>query len=375
MSEDTFGRYLRITTFGESHGPGVGVVLDGLPPGLHLDMDRVRAELSRRSPGRDLTSQRREPDEPEILSGLLDGVTTGTALTMVVRNKDARARDYARLARVYRPGHGTFTWLARFGLFDHRGGGRASGRETLARVMAGAVARQLIESRIGRGVRIRAFVHQVGTVAMPAMSETELLDLLDATHPDYPGPVPCPHEESARAMEREIRAVSKDRDSVGAVVRCLVTGLPAGLGEPVFGKVTGRLAHGVMSIPATRGIEFGLGFAAASLRGSQHNDRFTLDSDGRVVPASNRAGGVLGGITTSLPLDFRVAFKPTPTISLPQETVTLDGRPTTLEAAGRHDPCLAIRAPVVVEAMTCLVLADLILARDASPPAVGAKPR
>ena len=368
MSGNTFGSFLRLTTFGESHGPALGMVLDGFPPGIRLDMERVRAELARRAPGRDLRSKRMEPEEPEPLSGLLDGQSTGAPLAVLLRNKDARPGDYDELARLLRPGHAGFGFRARYGIFDHRGGGRASGRETAARVLGGALARQALEALLlPDSLQVLAFVDRVGKLAMPVLEEAELLALLHACHPDsYPGPVPCPRPDAARAMEEEIRQARSDGDSLGGVVRCLVIGVPAGLGDPVFDKLHALLGHAMLSIGAVRGVEFGMGFAAARMRGSEHNDPFETDPQGHTRPASNRAGGIQGGISTGLTIDFRVAVKPTASIALPQQTVDLDGRPEVLRTRGRHDPCIALRIPPVVEAMTCLVLLDLLIATSAA---------
>lgn len=368
MGGNSFGTWFRITTFGESHGPAIGVVLDGVLPGLQLDLARVQAELARRAPGGALRSPRQEPDEPEVVSGLLDGVATGAPLAALIRNRQARPADYDRLKDVLRPGHAGFSWLARFGIYDHRGGGRASGRETAARVFAGAVARQQLEAMLpGTRLQVRAFVDGVGPVRLPELSEDELLGRLGRFHPDrWPGPVPCPDADAAQAMEQALVAAQQANDSLGGTVRCLTTGLPAGLGEPVFDKLPALLGHALLSLGGVRGFEIGAGFGAARLRGSAHNDTFTAGPDGHPRPASNRAGGVLGGVTTGLPLDFRLAVKPTSSIGRPQQTVDVQGRPVELAGAGRHDPCIALRLPPVVEAMTCLVLLDLLLARRAA---------
>jgi len=365
VSGNSFGHYLRVTTFGESHGPAVGMVLDGFPSGVPVDLDRVRDELRRRAPGGPLASARREPEIPEVLSGLLDGMSAGTPISILLRNRDARSKDYEAMRDVVRPGHAGFSWRARYGRFEHRGGGRASGRETAARVLAGALARQALERLVARDLRVMAFVDQVGSHRMPVLQEEELLRRLRTLHPGgYDGPVHCPDPRTARAMENAVRAVATAGDSLGGAVRCLVTGLPAGLGDPVFDKLEAQLGWALLSIGAVRGVEFGLGFDVASARGSACNDPFEAP-DGAVRPASNRAGGIQGGISTGRAIDLRVAVKPTPSIAKPQQTVTLAGQPTTLRTPGRHDPCVALRVPPVVEAMVCLVLLDRVLARRA----------
>ncbi|MDY0060749.1 MAG: chorismate synthase [Myxococcota bacterium] len=361
MSGNSFGTLLRITTFGESHGPGLGVVVDGLPAGLLLDTARLQAELDRRRPGGPLTSPRREPDRPELLSGLLDGRTTGAPLTLLIRNQDARPADYGVVADLLRPGHAAYSWEHRFGVFDARGGGRASGRETAARVLAGAVARQVLAELLP-ALQVRAFVDGVGLVQLPPLPDAELDARLAAWHPDgYPTPLSCPDEATATAMVEHLQTVAAAGDSLGGTVRCRVHGLPAGLGNPLFDKLPALLGHGLLSVGGVRGIEFGLGFAAARLRGSAHNDPFVAGPDGRPVPGSNRAGGLLGGVSTGQPLDFRVAVKPTSSLGLPQPTVDRAGQPATLRLGGRHDPCIALRLPPVVEAVTCLVLLDCVL--------------
>lgn len=366
MSGNLFGQHLRVTTFGESHGPAVGMVLDGFPPGVPVDLERVRDELRRRAPGGPLSSARREPEHPEVLSGLLDGVSMGTPIAILLQNRDARPGDYAALEAVVRPGHADFTWRARYGRFEHRGGGRASGRETAARVLAGALARQALERLVSRRLRVMAFVDQVGTQRMPDIAEDELLSRLERIHPGgYDSPVHCPDPRTARAMETAVRAVATAGDSLGGAVRCLVAGLPAGLGDPVFDKLEARLAGALLSIGAVRGIEFGLGFGVVSARGSASNDPFEA-VDGAIRPASNRAGGIQGGISTGRCVDLRVAVKPTPSFAKAQQTVDRQGQPVSLSTPGRHDPCVALRVPAVVESMVCLVLLDRVLARRAT---------
>ncbi|MFZ5475424.1 MAG: chorismate synthase [Myxococcota bacterium] len=348
MPGNTFGAAFRVTTFGESHGPALGVVIDGLPAGLALDLDAVRAQLARRRPGGPLASQRQEADEPEVLSGLFEGRTIGTPLTMIFRNTDARPDAYD--PGVFRPSHADWTWAAKHGHRDWRGGGRASARETVARVAAGAVARQLLA-----GVEIVAWVHRVGDVACP--DDVDPVDV-DAS------PVRCPHPETAAKMEALVREVRAAGDTIGGVVRCVCRGVPPGLGEPVFDKLEADLAKAMLSIPAAKGFESGSGYAGASMRGSEHNDAF-VPAGGSVrpgVPAvttrTNRSGGIQGGISNGMPVTFSVAFKPVATIFREQDTVDVAGEAVRWRARGRHDPCVLPRAVPVVEAMTAIVLAD-----------------
>ena len=348
------GRLFRVTTFGESHGPAVGCVVEGCPPGLALSAAEVQAELDRRRPGASpLASPRREADRVEILSGVFEGRTLGTPIALLVRNRDADPQAYAPLREVYRPSHADWTTEARYGLRDWRGGGRASARETVGRVAAGAVARKVLAP-----ARVTAWVEAVGPVAMGPLDEP-LLQAPEAAAIEA-HPVRCPDPAAAERMAALIEAVRAEGDSVGGVVRCLVTGLPAGLGDPVFDKLDADLARAMLSIPAAKGFAVGSGFSGAALRGSEHNDAF-LPGPGGPRTATNRSGGVQGGISNGMPLDFRVAFKPVATIRREQDTVDAAGRPVRLSAAGRHDPCVVPRAVPIVEAMAALVLADHLL--------------
>ncbi len=347
MPGNSFGTHLRITTFGESHGPGLGVVLDGVPAGLQLDMDLVAADLARRRPGQSaLTTRRDEADTPEVLSGVFEGRTTGMPLTMLVRNQDADPRAYAPTAHLYRPSHAEYAYDQRYGLHDWRGGGRASARETVSRVAAGAVARQLIP-----GVEIVAWTASVGDLAAEVDPATLTRAAVDA-HPTR-----CPDVAAAPAMEALIREVRADGDTIGGVVRAVARNVPAGLGEPVFDKLDAELAKAMLSLPAAKGFEIGSGFSGTRLRGSQHNDAFEV-RDGRVRTRTNHAGGVLGGISTGEDIHLAVAFKPVATIFRPQDTVDVHGQPATIQPRGRHDPCVVPRAVPLVEAMLALVLAD-----------------
>lgn len=354
-----FGTLFRIATFGESHGPAVGVVVDGCPPGVPLDEDRIARALARRRPGQShLVTQRAEPDRPRILSGVFRGKTTGTPIAIVVENTDARPRDYEAMADLYRPGHADFSYEAKYGIRDPYGGGRASARETVGRVAAGAVAEALLE-RIG--VEVLAYVEAVHTVRAKADPLRVTRAAVEAN------PVRAPDARTARAMARRIEAARRRGDSVGGIVACRATGLPAGWGDPVFDRLEADLAKAMLSLPATKGFEIGAGFAATRMYGSEHNDPFVARG-GTIRTAKNDAGGVLGGISTGMPLVFRVAFKPPSTIARPQRTVDRRGRPAVVRGRGRHDPCVLPRAVPIVEAMALLVLADAFLRARAFAP-------
>lgn len=356
---NSIGRLIRLTTFGESHGEAVGGVLDGFPSGLHIDEELLQRRLAQRRGGQRGTTPRAEADELRFLSGLYEGRTTGTPLAFVIANADVRSRDYEALAELYRPGHADYTYESKYGLRDPRGGGRASARETVVRVAAGALCEQWLASR---GVGIYAYLSAVGGVELPetesprSLSEEERLQLSQ----QLSGTFPCPDPDYAEAMLAEVEAARAARDSVGGVVSCRITGLPVGLGEPLYDKCSARLASAMMSINAAKGFELGGGFALAAARGSAVRDEFVPSSEG-VATRTNHSGGLLGGITTGEDLTLRVAFKPTSSISQPQQTVTRSGQPTSFTLEGRHDPCVALRAVPVVAAMAALTLADLYL--------------
>lgn len=327
---NTFGRNIRLTTFGESHGKAMGGILDGVPGGVRIDMDLILRETARRRPGQSrLVTARNEQDIPEILSGVTDDmITLGTPIGFIVRNTDQRSRDYGEMSRMYRPNHADYTYDMRYGLHEARGGGRASARETVNWVIGGAIARQL---PCMRGIEIHARLSAVGGV-----------------------------EGSLEELAKEIERAMKRGDSIGGIVECEVTGVPAGVGNPVFGKLHSRLAQAMMSINAAKGFEYGDGFRAASMRGSEHADIFT-SLDGKIVTRSNHSGGIQGGISNGMPINFRVAFKPTPTLLTDIETVDKDGNPCILKGKGRHDPCVALRAVPVVEAMAALTICDELI--------------
>ena len=365
MPGSALGQAFRVTAFGESHGPAIGVVVDGCPPLLPVGEPDIQAELDRRRPGQSaLTTPRSEPDRVEILSGVHEGRTTGHPVAMLVRNRDARPADYDPLRSTYRPGHADFTFAAKYGIRDHRGGGRSSARVTAAHVAAGALAGILLRER--HAVRVTAFVRRVKDIeAGPIPAEEVTREAVDRT------PVRCPDPEAAARMEALISETKAAGDSVGGVVECVALGVPAGLGEPVFDKLESDLAGAMLAINAAKGFEIGSGFAGTALFGSEHNDPLRME-DGRVVSETNRAGGVLGGISTGMPIRFRVAFKPTSTIAREQRTVDAAGREVTLAAKGRHDPCVLPRAVPIVEAMARLVLADHALRALLAAPAGGA---
>jgi chorismate synthase len=351
-----FGHLFSVTTFGESHGGGVGVVVDGCPAGHTFDLARIQAQLARRRPGQSaLTSPRDEKDQVEVLSGIDPdtGRTLGTSIAMMVRNENQKSKDYGNLAELYRPSHADYTYEAKFGLRAVAGGGRSSARETIGRVAAGALAEQLLE--VWSKVEIVAWVESVADVGS-ALPDENTVSRADVDRTDVRSPDP----EAAPRMIEAIEAARKARDSVGGVVRCVIRDVPAGLGEPVFDKLTADLAKAMMSLPATRGFEVGEGFSAARLRGSQHNDPFYQDGS-RVRTRTNHSGGIQGGISNGEPIRLAVAFKPVATIFLPQETVTRAGESVTFQAKGRHDPCVLPRAVPMVEAMAALVLADHVL--------------
>jgi len=348
----TFGQLFRVTSFGESHGAAVGAIVDGCPPRIAISEDLIQVQLDRRKPGQSrLTTQRREGDRVKFLSGVQDGQTLGTPIAMVVENADTRPGDYSGMRAIPRPSHADLTYAEKYGVAAASGGGRASARETIARVAAGALAEQVL----GADLRIVAWVSSVGEVDAPEQMPGKVTrEDVDASI------VRCPDEAAATAMIDRIDAARQARDSVGGIVTCMCTGVPTGLGEPVFHKLEAVLAQAMLSLPATKGFEIGSGFAGTRASGSEHNDLFVKKGD-RIGTATNRSGGVQGGISNGEPIVFRVAFKPTATIALPQETVDMDGEPALLEGKGRHDPCVLPRAVPIVEAMAALTLADALL--------------
>jgi chorismate synthase len=349
---NSFGKLFTLTTWGESHGPAVGVVVDGCPANLPLAVEEIQTELDRRRPGQsDIVTPRKEADRVELLSGVFEGRTTGVPISMLVRNADQRPGAYDDMREKFRPSHADFTYQAKYGWRDHRGGGRSSARETIGRVAAGAIAKKILA--LAGGVEVRAFLTQVHDIVVPAgaLETFPSLAEVEATA------VRCPHPATAAAMIACIKEARSTGDSVGGVIECRVRGVPAGLGEPVFDRLEADLAKAMLSLPATKGFEIGSGFAGTRLKGSEHNDAF-VSRDGRVRTATNRSGGVQGGISNGEEIVFRVAFKPTATILQPQPTVDIHGVETELAARGRHDPCVLPRAVPIVEAMAALVLVD-----------------
>ena len=350
---NTFGSLFRITTFGESHGAGIGVIIDGCPAGVAVEAAHLQAALDRRRPGQsDLTTPRKEADTVHIQSGLFEGVTTGTPISLFIPNADQRSDDYAHIAHAYRASHADYTYDAKYGRRDYRGGGRSSARETAARVAAGAVAMRLLAHF---GVEIAAYVSAVGEVEVPVGYELLDLSLIDSNL------VRCPHPETAALMEARIRAAQAAHDTVGGVITGVARHVPAGLGEPVFDKLPALLGQAMLSINAVKGFEFGSGFEGTKLPGSVHNDEFYTDAVGAVRTRTNHSGGSQGGISNGQDIYFRVAFKPVATLLQPQQTINDQGEAITLVGRGRHDACVLPRAVPIVEAMTQLVLADLLL--------------
>ena len=360
MAGSTLGTQFRITTWGESHGPGIGVVIDGCPAGLPLTENDIQTFLNRRKPGQSrYTTARREEDKVEILSGVFEGRTTGTPISLIIRNEDQRSRDYGDIAGYYRPGHADYTFDKKYGFRDYRGGGRSSGRETIGRVAAGAVAARLLSEL---GISFVTYSRSIGPVSIQAAPEQLLSQdrarLLAAINSN---PLYMPEEEAAGRAQAYLEQCMAAQNSAGGVIEAIITGVPAGVGDPVFDKLDASLAKAIFSIGAVKGFEIGDGFAAARSTGQDNNDSFRYDETGAVTKETNHAGGILGGISDGSPIIFRAAFKPTPSISAPQRTIHKDGSNIDISIRGRHDPIIVPRAVVVVEAMAALTLADLLL--------------
>lgn len=353
MAGSTFGRILTMTTWGESHGPGVGVVVDGCPAGLELSEEDIQRFLDRRKPGQSrYTTKRSESDSCELLSGVFEGKTTGTPISILIRNQDQHSKDYSEIASSYRPGHADYTFDAKYGFRDYRGGGRSSGRETIGRVAAGAIAAKLLEQL---NVKVTAYTKSIGPIAV----QPERFDLEECGRNKLYMPDAAAAEEAAAFLEKKM----SEMDSAGGVVECIISGLPAGIGDPVFEKLDANLAKAICSIGAVKGFEIGSGFEAAGMSGSQNNDGFCLGADGKsIVKMTNHAGGILGGISDGSDVIFRAAFKPTPSIASTQKSVDKMGNEIELRVKGRHDPIIVPRAVVVVEMMAAFTVADLMLA-------------
>ena len=349
---NSFGKLFKITTFGESHGKALGAIVEGCPAGLVLDEEKIRLEMQRRKPGQSkITTQRKEEDEIEILSGVFEGKTTGTPIGIVIQNSDQKSKDYSHIADKFRPSHADYTYFEKYGIRDYRGGGRSSARETAARVAGGAVAKQFLEAK---GISVQAFVSQVGDLTLDK-SYTELnLDLAEENI------VRCPDPGMAEQMISLIDTVRHDRDTIGGVVTCVIKNTPPGLGEPVFDRLHAELGKAMLSINAVKGFEYGSGFEGVKMRGSQHNDTFVKEGD-KIHTLTNHSGGIQGGISNGEDIYFRVAFKPVATIMQDQESLNEAGETVTVSGKGRHDPCVVPRAVPIVEAMAALVIADYLL--------------
>ena len=352
MAGSTFGQIFKISTFGESHGQAIGVVIDGCPAGLHLDLEAIQRDLDRRRPGQSrIVTQRKEEDSFKILSGVFEDTTEGTPIALVIFNKDQKSKDYDHIKDKFRPSHADFTFESKFGFRDYRGGGRSSARETAARVAAGAIAKQVLATV---GVSIHAYVSQVGLIKLDKSHEEVDFGLIESND------VRCPDIETASQMIELIKEVRKAGDTIGGTVTCVIQGTPVGLGEPVFDKLHADLGKAILSINAVKGFEYGSGFGSLGMRGSEHNDLFVMDGD-QVKTTTNRSGGIQGGISNGMDIYFRAAFKPVATIMRDQQSIDKEGNETEVSGKGRHDPCVLPRAVPIVEAMAALVLVDHLL--------------
>lgn len=352
---NSFGERYRLTSFGESHGPAIGGVIDGMQPGIEIDLNEVQRQLDRRRPGQSqITTQRQESDRLEVLSGIFEGRTTGTPIGFIVRNSDHHSADYDNLRNVFRPSHADYTYFAKYGIRDHRGGGRSSARETISRVVAGAFAMQPLALM---GISVQAYVSQVGEIKLE-----KHYSALDLTQTDS-NIVRCPDSTTAARMEELIKDVKREGDTIGGVINCVIKGVPVGLGSPVFGKLQSKLASAMLSINAAKGFDYGMGFDGVSKRGSEVIDNWLPGEQGQLRTSSNHSGGIQGGISNGMDIVFRVAFKPVATLLRDVETVDTDGRPTIVHAKGRHDPCVLPRAVPIVEAMAAMVIYDAVLCK------------
>ena len=349
MAGNSFGKLFRLTSFGESHGGAIGGIIDGCPSNVKLDLNEIQVELDRRKPGQStITTQRKETDEVLFLSGILDGVTLGTPIGFTIQNQDQKSKDYTKIVDVYRPSHADYTYEKKYGIRDVNGGGRSSARETACRVVAGAIAKQILKQV---GITIQSFVSQVGEIRLNEAFTALDLNQIDATI------VRCPDPQTAQKMEDLIRAIRKEGDTIGGQITCLIKGTPIGLGEPVFDRLNADLAKAMFSINAVKGFELGAGFNAVTMKGSEHNDAFVNDGDG-IRTVTNHSGGIQGGISNGEEIYFNVAFKPIATIMQKQATVDKNGKSAEIKGEGRHDPCVVPRAVPIVDAMTALVILD-----------------
>ena len=350
---NTFGEIFRLTTFGESHGPAIGGVIDGMPAGISIDLDFVQRELDRRRPGQSaLTTPRKESDRVEILSGLFEGKTTGTPIGFIIRNENQHSADYDNLRDAFRPSHADYTYYNKYGIRDHRGGGRASARETAARCVAGAFAKIALHTQ---GISVKAYTSQVGAIALPGTYKDYDLDATERNA------VRCPDPATAEKMAALIKSVKAEGDTIGGIITGVITGVPVGVGEPAFGKLHAALGAAMLSINAAKGFDYGSGFAGVTQRGSEQNDLFVTDNEGHVHTLTNNSGGIQGGISNGEDIYFRVAFKPVATLLREQPTIDKDGNAATIKARGRHDACVLPRAVPVVESMAAVTLLDYLL--------------
>lgn len=347
MAGNTFGQLFKLTTFGESHGKAIGGIIDGCPAGLELDLDKIQQELERRKPGQSaIVTQRKEPDTVEFFSGLFEGKTTGTPIGFAIFNTNQKSKDYSHIKDSYRPSHADYVYDKKYGFRDYRGGGRSSARETASRVVAGAIAKQLLAE-----IKFNAFVSQVGEIKLDKNYQDLDFSLIESN------PVRCPDPETAEQMERYIKKIKKEGDTIGGVITGVIQNVPIGLGEPVFDKLHAKLGESMLSINAVKGFEYGSGFEGVLMKGSQHNDAFNPDG----TTMTNRSGGVQGGISNGMDIYFNVAFKPVATVLQSYETINKEGEKVTTQGKGRHDPCVVPRAVPIVEAMAALVMADYYL--------------
>ena len=354
---NSFGRIFRLTTFGESHGEAIGGVIDGMPAGIDIDLDFIQSELNRRRPGQSqLTTSRQEADKVELLSGVFEGKSTGCPIGFIVRNTNQHSNDYDNMRSLFRPSHADYTYQTKYGIRDHRGGGRSSARITISRCVGGALAKLVLRQK---GISVQAYTSQVGHIALDRDYQRYDLSLTDMN------PVRCPDPEKAALMEDLILKVKGEGDTIGGVITCVIKGCPVGLGEPEFGKLHASLGQAMLSINAVKGFEYGDGFEGVTARGSEQNDIFRSEN-GRITTVTNHSGGIQGGISNGQDIYFRVAFKPVATLLQEQETVDKDGNPTTLTAKGRHDPCVLPRAVPVVESMAAMVILDNILLKNSA---------
>ncbi len=357
MPGNTFGKLFTVTTCGESHGGALAAIIDGCPPGLAITEKEIQQELDRRKPGQNtLVTPRQEKDRIHILSGIYAGETTGAPILLLAHNEDMRPEDYDTLKTVFRPSHADYTWLMKYGRRDHRGSGRASARETLMRVAAGAIAKKYLTTHFN--IKILAYVEQIGSIKTTLTDDEISFENIEKSF------VRCPDTIASEKMIELIETIKREKDSIGGVIRCLIRHVPTGLGEPVFDKLSADLGKAMLSINAVKGFEIGAGFAAATMRGSEHNDPFNYQNN-NVIIEKNHAGGILGGISSGAPIYFRVAFKPVATIGVAQNTINTENQSITLQATGRHDPCVLPRAVPIVEAMSALVLMDHLLRQRA----------